>query len=152
LVEQLRAGDAVRQRVVHLGHARDAAAFEALEDPQLPQRPGAVQRPARDLGDHLADLVEPAGRGHAHAPDVVLEVEVRILDPHRVVQAERCRDELPPERREQVESRTQRLLDSREALIAPGRVRPRVDDRHLDRVLVRGRHELLCVEELRVDR
>src|SRR5262249_26247657 len=37
------AGDAVDDRVMHLGQRRDPAALDALDHPQLPQRPRAVQ-------------------------------------------------------------------------------------------------------------
>ena len=66
----------------------DPAVFESLNDPQLPQGAAAVELMAGDLGDELAELARPARRWRADAADVVVEVEVGILDPHGMVEAE----------------------------------------------------------------
>ena len=47
------------------------------------------ERGAGDLAGQLRQLAAAAGRGRADPEDVVVEVEVRILDPHRVGEPER---------------------------------------------------------------
>ena len=75
-------GDAVDQRVVHLGQQRDAlAAGDALDDRELPQRPRAVQAPRQLLADELGQLVRAAGRRQGGAADVPAEVELRRRRP-----------------------------------------------------------------------
>ena len=57
-------GDAVDERVVHLGQQRGAVALEAVDHVQLPQRPRAVQPArhlARDVGGELVVGARSAG-------------------------------------------------------------------------------------------
>ena len=76
---QLDGGDAVDHRVVDLPDHADAAIRQPVGDPQLPQRPVAIER----RGHHLVrELVEVRGRAVAH---VVRDVEAVVVDPHRVV-------------------------------------------------------------------
>ena len=95
---QVRAGHAVDRRVVHLRDRRDVAVLQALDDVHLPQRTGPVERTARDVADELRELLLAAGSGTTDPADVVVEVELGVLDPHRVVQVERDGRELAPER------------------------------------------------------
>ena len=59
---QVRAGDAVDRRVVHLRDDGDRAVFETLDEPHLPQRTAAVERAAGDVADDLGQLVHRARR------------------------------------------------------------------------------------------
>src|SRR5690606_1040108 len=43
----------------------------------------AVEHPGLDPGHELGELLVGAGPRKARAPDVVAEVEVRVVDPHR---------------------------------------------------------------------
>ena len=54
---------AVDEREVGLLDQGDAAALEALDDVDLPQRPGAVEAAGQQLADELAELVRGAGPG-----------------------------------------------------------------------------------------
>ena len=90
--EDLDTHHAVDGGVMHLGDDADVAVLETLDDPQLPQRAAAVERAPGDLGRQLGELVEAAGSGERGPPDVVVEIEVGILDPHRVMHAERDLD------------------------------------------------------------
>ena len=80
-VDDLRAVD---QRLVRLGEHRDAAALEALDEVDLPQRPVTVERSGDDPRDELTELVHRPGAGQGGAAYVVAEVEVRVVDPDRV--------------------------------------------------------------------
>ena len=100
---QVGAGDAVDRRVVHLGDEADLAVVEALDEPQLPQRPAAVERAAGDVADDLGQLVHRARRRHGDAVEVGVEVEVGVLDPHRMAEVERHRHQPAAERLEQVQ-------------------------------------------------
>ena len=86
-VEQHRAevdaGDPVDHRVVALGEQREAAAGQALDEPQLPQRLGAVQLLGEHARGEVHELLVAAGRGQRGVADVVLEVEVAVVGPQR---------------------------------------------------------------------
>ena len=116
---QLGAGHAVDRAVVHLGDHADVAVGQALHDVAAPTadgcgraacwRSGRPPRPARRC---------PPGLGAADAADVVVEVEVRVLDPDRVVEPERHLDDAAPERRHEVQPRLDELLDLLELVAA----------------------------------
>ena len=85
-VEQHRrevdARDAVDQRVVGLGDQREAVVLEALDQPHLPQRLGAVELLGEDARGQVLQLLLAARRGQRGVAHVVLEVEARVVDPH----------------------------------------------------------------------
>ena len=143
LVQQLRTRDSVGQRVMDLADGRDAPAREPFHEHHLPERLCAVERPARDLGDDLRELLRPARRGRGHAPHVVVEVDF-ALEEDRVMQRPRRRHRPPAERRHAVETRRELLLLVLERVAAG----PRVVDADLQRVHVLRRR--LAVEEQRV--
>ena len=74
-----------------LGHAVDVV--QALDDVHLPQRPVEVERAGDQPGDLDAQLPPVAGLGQGDVADVELEVEVRVLDPVRMVEVERHADQ-----------------------------------------------------------
>ena len=94
---QAGAGHAVEQAVVVLHQDADPATGQAVEHPHLPQRPLAVELGGQQHAGHLADLAGAAGARHPEATDVVADVEVRVVDPARPVQAQGSRGELPGE-------------------------------------------------------
>lgn len=68
--------------MVHLGDEGDAPALETLDDPHLPQRPGAVEWLGGDLhGEHGERGVVTGGRQRSTA-DVLVEVEHGVVDHH----------------------------------------------------------------------
>ena len=101
---QVGAGHAVDGRVVDLRDEADLAVFEPLEEVQLPQRTASVERQAGDVGDDLGQLAHRARRADRTPVDVRFEVEVGVLDPHRVPEVERNGDEPAAERLEKVQS------------------------------------------------
>ncbi len=78
-------GDAVGGGVVDLGHEAEVAVLDALDHPQLPERVAPVQLAAGDVGDELAELARPPGRGDLGPVEVVGQVEIGILDPQGMV-------------------------------------------------------------------
>ena len=80
---------AVDQRVVRLGDDREAVVADAVDEPQLPQRLGAVQALGEDAAGQPAQLVLAGGRGQRGVAHVVAGVEVRVVDPHRPALHER---------------------------------------------------------------
>ena len=54
---------------------------QALDQRQLPQRPGAVERLGEELAGQLAQLGVSSGRREGHAPDVAIGVEGVVVDP-----------------------------------------------------------------------
>ena len=82
----------------------DLAVVEAVDDPHLPQRAGAVERDGDQLGGQVAHVGHVAvALGHGDVAEVPVEVEVGVLDPERVVDAERHLDQPAAERRGLVE-------------------------------------------------
>ena len=101
---ELRARNAVDGGVVHLGDHSDHAALEPFGDMHLPQRTRPLQRPADHLGGELRQLGR-AARGPQHGgPNVVIEVEVGIFDPHRSMQMTGHRYQPTPKRRHQMQA------------------------------------------------
>ena len=93
------AGDAVDDRVVHLGQRRDAAALDALDEPELPERSGAVELVGHQPADQLVELLAATRRGHTDPAQVEVDVELVVLDEPGPVQAERTADDPPPQLR-----------------------------------------------------
>jgi hypothetical protein len=93
--EDVDGGEPVSHAVVRLDDEREAPALEALDDPHLPERAVAVERLRGDAGRELLQLLGVAGAGQARVPDVVGEVEVDVVHPHRVVVERDPRQALP---------------------------------------------------------
>src|SRR3954454_6651720 len=72
-----------------LREKRPAVLAEALDQPDLPQRLPAVEVLGKDpCGGASQDSVR-SGRGKSTVPQVIGEVEVRVVDPDRTTKAER---------------------------------------------------------------
>ena len=100
---QVDAGDAVDQRVVGLRDQREAVVLQSLDQPHLPQRLGAVELLGEDPRGQAPQLLPVARRGQRGVADVVLEVEVRVVDPHRAPAVQRGVGELVAVARDQVQ-------------------------------------------------
>jgi hypothetical protein len=101
--EQLGPGGAVDRGVVDLREDAEPVVWQALEDVGLPERPAPIEGAPDDPGDDLGDLVVTSGRWHPTVADVEVEVEVGIVDPVGVVQAERHLAQPAPQRLEEME-------------------------------------------------
>ena len=73
----------VDHRVVDLGDDREPVVGEPLDQVDLPERPGPVELARHEAADELAQLRVRAGSGQGGAADVVVELEARVVDPHR---------------------------------------------------------------------
>src|SRR3712207_8075841 len=60
--------------------------FRSVDEVELPERARAVERASDDPRDGLGELARVAGRRHGVVADVEVEVEVRVLDPVRMVE------------------------------------------------------------------
>ena len=83
LQRQLHAGLAVGDRVVQLLDQCRLAAAQALDDRELPQRAGAIERVGRDQAGEVEELAHRAGLRQRDPAHVVVDVEVWVVDPHR---------------------------------------------------------------------
>ena len=83
-LHQVDARRAVDHAVVQLAEHREAVALETLDQPDLPERLGAVEVLALDARGLGPQLLQGSGPGQGRVADVVVEVEVRIVDPHGV--------------------------------------------------------------------
>jgi len=68
---------------------REAVLVDAIHQPQLPQRFGAVQALREDAPGELPQLVLAGGRGERGVAQVVARVEMRVVDPDRPALYER---------------------------------------------------------------
>ena len=147
-VEQHRrevdARDAVDHRVVGLRQQAEAAVVEALDEPHLPQRLGAVEL----LGEHaraeVHELLVAARRGQRGVAHVVLEVEVGVVGPQRAARVGGREHEPLAVARHHVQAAADRVEE-----VVVARDRPLGDDERAD---VHVRHGSLLVQERRVDR
>lgn len=83
-LHQLLRGHAVDQGVVHLGVDGEPAVLEAFDDVCLPQRAMPVQQAAVPPRGQLEQFAHPARRRQRRAPDVVVDVDVRVVGPAQV--------------------------------------------------------------------
>ena len=75
----------VHQRVVELGHDPAAAVREARRQPDLPQRPGAIERRGQHaVAEQLEALIVQLEPERPERQHVVGHVEVRVLHPERL--------------------------------------------------------------------
>ena len=98
-------GDPVDEGVVALADDREAVPVEPLDQPQLPERLAAVELLGEDPRRQVAQLLLGARRGKRGLPYVVMEVEVRIVNPDRPALAEGDEAQLLAEARHQVQAR-----------------------------------------------
>ena len=134
---QVRRGDAVGERVVDLAHHRDPVVGQALDEVHLPQRAVPVQRGAGDLPDRLVQLAATARGGQLEGPDVVVEIDVAVLPPHRMVELERDVDQLVAQRHQLVHPAGDDL--AKRVDVESATVFVEFDDRDLDGVHVHVR-------------
>jgi hypothetical protein len=146
--EDLVAGHAVGRRVVELREQAEVPVAQAVEQVELPQRPGAVEGARADPRDRLGDLALVAGRRDRRLAHVVLDVEVGVLDPVGQVEVERDLDEPPAKRRNEVQPllhAAPQVLDGHRPAGGGRRV---VDPEHAD---VAERPRRLDPQEVRVE-
>ena len=94
------APDPVHQGVVDLHEQTHAAVFEALEEPDLPQRAVSLELVAEQIAHQGAELAGAARGRDADAADVAVEIEVRVIHPRRPVQTKGDLDQATQERAE----------------------------------------------------
>ena len=116
---------------------------QALDQPQLPERLGAVELLGEDPRRQVAQLLLGARRRQRGLAHVVVEVEVRVVDPDRPALAEGDEAQLLAEARHQVQARGDVVAE----LVVGGR-RALEDDRRGDVHVGAG---ALHVEEGRIE-
>ena len=141
---QIGGGDAVDHAVMDLREQRPAALAQSLEHPDLPERLVAVEVLGEDARGRPAELLVAARRRKGAVAQVVGEVEVGIVHPHRTAQAERYEANLLAIARDEAELARHHLLEPLER-----RRRPLEDAHAAD---VHRVHRALEVQERRVHR
>jgi hypothetical protein len=120
------AGDAVESGMVDLGQDGERPfreplhLSEALDDVELPERPGAVQGAGVEPGRRDAELAPVAGLGERDVTDVELEVEVGVLHPVGMIETEGHLDDPLPKVRHPVQTALDVGEDLLERDLAPG--------------------------------
>jgi hypothetical protein len=87
--EQQHASRAVDGGVVGLGQHRPSPIGESLDDVGLPQWPCAIHPATDDAGNLLGKLIGTSRRSQPDVANVIVEVEIRVVDPVRVIEFER---------------------------------------------------------------
>ena len=95
---------------------------DALDEPALPQRLGPVELLGGDPRGELEQVALGAGRGQRRVTDVVLEVEVRVIDPQRSPGVERRRRQLLPVAGNQVQAPADVVQQSANAGGGPSKI------------------------------
>ena len=85
--------------MVHLGKDCDPSPFEPFDQPDLPQRVAPVHRALRQPPDKLPQRLRVSGRGDDRVPDVMDDVEIGVVDPDGVIEAQRHLDQTLAENR-----------------------------------------------------
>ena len=85
-------------------------AGQPVEQVDLPQRTGPVHGVSHNPGDLLLELTKVAGGRHAQLADVVVQIDVAV-HPLRVRDTERHLGEVPAQRGQQVQPRSDQLHD-----------------------------------------
>jgi hypothetical protein len=132
------------QREARAFARRVVASLESLHQPDLPERLRAIELLGEDAARQVLQLLLTAGRRQRRGANVVLEVEVRVVDPDRPSLVQRHRAQLLPEARHEREPG----LDVLQKL-GVGRRRA-FEDRHRGHVHVRC--GVLQMQEGRVQR
>jgi hypothetical protein len=88
LREKFGSGHAIDDRVMEFGDQTDLASIEPLDEMHLPRRLIADKRPAHDLRRHFVQFHLPARVRQGCPMKVVVEIEIRVVHPTRVVEAE----------------------------------------------------------------
>ncbi len=130
---QIAGGHPVGQCVMDLADDGDATVGQALDEVHLPQWAVTVQRRAGNLADRLVELAAAARFLQPPRANVVVQVDVAVLPPHRVMELERDRDELIAERIKLVESAPNDVAELLDTEGAATEVL-QLDDRHLEGV------------------
>ena len=144
LHHQVGAGDAVDHAVVNLGDQRPPTTGEPLDHPHLPQRAVPIELHGHQPAHQVVQLLLPAGRRQRRVADVVGEVEVRVVDPHRPPELARHEPHLLAIPRQQRQLAGDQLDD-----LLVRRRRPLEDRARRD---VHVGHAVLDVEEQPVER
>ena len=87
LLEQLDAGHAVHHAVVRLADERELVVFDALHDPEFPERPAAIETLGKDPADHSFEHALVARKRKPRVPKMEVNVESVVVDPNRMVEA-----------------------------------------------------------------
>src|ERR1700684_4108743 len=90
--------------MVDLADQGETSTGQALGDVELPQRPAAVQRRGRHLADDGVELAAPTGCGYLHPVQMVVQVDIAVLQPHRMVQPPGDVNELVAQRFQQMQT------------------------------------------------
>ena len=98
--------------MVRTGVVGNPTLFQTAQDDRPPQRPAAVEACFMERGDGGLEFGATAGGREVHAEDVVVDVEVGIGHPHRVVDHERRFDELVGQVRHEVQPAPEHALQA----------------------------------------
>src|SRR5208337_1713170 len=121
--------------------------LQPFDEMVLPQRAAAVERDGVQLRDQGPQFLHPAGLRQSFVTDVVVEVQLVLDHPGRMIDAERRRLEPTAIRRQKIESGRRVFVEAGEETVLRRR---RLEDRHA--ADMHGRLGRLHIEEERIDK
>ncbi len=101
----------VGECVMDLVDDRDPIVGQTFGDIHLPQRAPTIQRGAHDVADQLIQFATPTGSGHLYVAKVVVQIDIVVLHPHRVMQLQRNVHKLVAKRRQGEQPRVRHLAE-----------------------------------------
>ncbi len=96
----------------------ESTVVDPFDDIELPQRTISVEGSGHDSAHHFAELLGCARRRYGMVTYMEVEVEVRVFDPVRQVEAERDLDQSAPKGCQLVDALEQQLFGGLEAAAA----------------------------------
>src|SRR5438309_12037110 len=78
-----------------LSHDRESAVSEAVDQMKSPQGPASIERNREQLAAPLPQLGHPPGARQRDAAHMARDVELLVIDPDRLVEAQRRRRHPP---------------------------------------------------------
>ena len=86
---------------MHLGDHCPAPILESFDHPQFPEGLASIEGLREDAPGEIPELISPARRWQRRVPDVIQDLKMRIVDPHRPGEPDRRKAHLLPVARHQ---------------------------------------------------
>src|SRR5690242_14247796 len=100
-----------------LRQGRNSPVLEALNEPRLPQRSGAIKWAGHQTADELIELAPSPRRGHRDPPEMKAEVKLGVLDEPWPVKAKRRPGHPVAQRRQLRKASSEKISDRTEGEI-----------------------------------
>ena len=115
--ERRHAREPVHRAVMNLDVDGKASVLQPFDEMVLPQRAAAIERNSVQSPDQSPQLLHSARLRQGGVADMIVEVQIVLDHPGRMVDAERCQLEASARRRQEIESGRHVLAEAGEEII-----------------------------------